>query len=155
MRRLTDLKHIVDHAQTMHQKHHNLKMEGLRDRELHKEIPAQVRQDKLRELSKQFVSQPPTTYSATEIACLRASYVYSYDASTGQQSAFPWEMAMRQLTFINADAIGASHTVTGAFHEHLFLIVDRATVSNAIMTLNTVATLNMRMQIPESTLLIH
>ena len=85
--------------------------------------PIEVRQDTIRELSRQFASFPPPGkffMPDEEIARLRASYAYKYDHKMrfSNWSSFPWDVAMRELGAIKARATGRHKTITGDFYDH-------------------------------------
>ncbi|KDR83661.1 hypothetical protein GALMADRAFT_150744 [Galerina marginata CBS 339.88] len=91
------------------------------------DLPIEVRQDKIRELSKQFASFPSPKdnflMSEEEIARTRASYAYFYDHDQRRRyeikfSRFPWDVAMRELCAIKTRALGRFKTVDGGFYEH-------------------------------------
>jgi RNA-dependent RNA polymerase len=92
------------------------------------ELPIEERQDKIRKLSKRFVSFPPPgtrkfLMQDEEIARLRASYAYKYDYDKCQSiksagTSFPWDVAMRELGAIKARATGGHKTVVGEFYDH-------------------------------------
>ena len=90
-------------------------------------LPTEVRQDKIRKLSKRFVAFPPAGHflmMEEDIARVRAScaYVYDYETrksySTNNYSRFPWDLAMRELCTIKARATGRFKTVAGHFYDH-------------------------------------
>lgn len=80
-------------------------------------LSIEVRQDILRSLSKEFANVPPTHVLSNEEALrLMASYAYIQDVEIDRgRSHFPWDVAMRHLCRIKADAIGGSRTVSGPF----------------------------------------
>jgi len=88
------------------------------------ELPIEARQDAIRKLSKQFVSFPPPGKFLMEderIARLRASYAYKYDCERQfikSAGSFPWDVAMRELGTIKAQATGGHKTVAGEFYDH-------------------------------------
>jgi len=91
-------------------------------------LPIEVRQDTIRQLSKKFVSfpKPRNVYMLEEeVARLRASYAYIYDHTKrcGNYTRFPFDVAMRELCAIKARAIGNGvfKTVAGDFYEHFNL----------------------------------
>jgi hypothetical protein len=92
-----------------------------------KPFPIEVRQDKVRKLSKQFASYPPAGHFLMleeDISRIRAScaYVYDYEQrksySSNNYSRFPWDLAMRELCAIKARATGRFKTVAGDFYDH-------------------------------------
>lgn len=90
------------------------------------ELPIEARQDAIRKLSRKFVSFPPAGkffMQDEEIARLRASYAYKYDcerpfAELTGGTGFPWDVAMRELGAIKAQATGGHKTVVGDFYDH-------------------------------------
>ena len=90
------------------------------------ELPIEARQDAIRKVSKQFVSFPPPgkfLMQDEQIARLRASYAYKYDYDRWHGSelagtSFPWDVAMRELGAIKAQATGGHKTVVGEFYDH-------------------------------------
>ena len=92
-----------------------------------KPFTTEVRQDKIRKLSKEFVSYPPAGHFLMleeDIARIRAScaYVYDYEQrksySSNNYSRFPWDLAMRELCTIKARATGRFKTVASHFYDH-------------------------------------
>ncbi|KIM46105.1 hypothetical protein M413DRAFT_16853 [Hebeloma cylindrosporum] len=90
-------------------------------------LPIEVRQDKIRKLSKQFASYPRSGHFLMldeDVARVRAScaYVYDYEQrksySSNNYSRFPWDLAMRELCAIKARANGRPKTVDGDFYDH-------------------------------------
>ncbi|KAH9482728.1 putative RNA-dependent RNA polymerase SHL2 [Psilocybe cubensis] len=89
------------------------------------ELPIEVRQNKIRELSQKFNSRPTKDelfMAEEEIARLRASYAYVYDFEMRRGlngfTRFPFDMAMRELCLIKSRAIGRMKAVTGDFYDH-------------------------------------
>lgn len=95
------------------------------------DLPIEDRQDVLRASARAFASGPrpeSVFLSKQEISRLRASYAYKYDAEqsgridgrTGNRvlgwSRFPWDVAMRELCNIKAEAMGTTKTVQGSFY---------------------------------------
>ena len=100
------------------------------------DLPIEDRQDVLRASAREFASHPPpesTFLSNQEISRLRASYAYKYDAEQNGRvdgrtgilvpgwSRFPWDVAMRELCSIKAEAVGTTKTVQSGFY-HRFTI---------------------------------
>lgn len=96
--------------------------------------PIEKRQDVIRSLSKSFVASPSLeslSYfsSQSHLNSVRASYAYVYDISSLKKqgkspraSRFPWNVAMRELCRIKADAqVGSSKTVATSFYERFRL----------------------------------
>ncbi|KAF9569288.1 hypothetical protein CPC08DRAFT_701791 [Agrocybe pediades] len=86
-------------------------------------LPIEVRQDKIRELSQKFASLPKPKdvfMLEQEIARLRASYAYIHDYNKrgGHYTRFPFDVAMRELGAIKAAAKGQQKTVCADFYEH-------------------------------------
>ncbi|KAF8913977.1 RNA dependent RNA polymerase-domain-containing protein [Gymnopilus junonius] len=91
------------------------------------DLPIEVRQDKIRQLSKKFTSFPPPDEFLTseqDIASIRASYAYVYDLkqrerfSSSNFTRFPFDVAMRELAAIKARARGRFKAVDGDFYDH-------------------------------------
>lgn len=89
------------------------------------DLPIEVRQDKIRKLSRQFASFPsPKQFlmAEEEIARIRASYAYVYDNDQrkyfGHQNytRFPFDVAMRELCGIKARK-HRFKTVSGEFYD--------------------------------------
>ncbi|KAA1476614.1 hypothetical protein DENSPDRAFT_827653 [Dentipellis sp. KUC8613] len=77
------------------------------------------RQDMLRELSAEFAGVPTAFvfFSEQEAARVRASYAYYYDYEHRScPSRFPWNVAMRTLCDIKANATGRHKTMTEYFY---------------------------------------
>lgn len=75
------------------------------------DLPIEIRQDKIRKVSKQFASFPaPNQFlmADEEVARIRASYAYFYDfekkkyCGIQNYTRFPWDVAMRELCGIKA-----------------------------------------------------
>ncbi|EEB87307.1 hypothetical protein MPER_15401, partial [Moniliophthora perniciosa FA553] len=83
------------------------------------DLPIEVRQNQLRDLSKEFASYPnPDDLMLDEdtISRLRASYAYLHDCEANKYTdkgwtRFPWDVAMSELCLIKGKAIGGSKTV--------------------------------------------
>ncbi|KAJ7054338.1 RNA dependent RNA polymerase-domain-containing protein [Mycena amicta] len=93
-------------------------------------LPIEVRQDTLRNLSRDFCAGPSVTELQTIpdnalIARLRASYAYRYDHEQHRSgpgwSRFPWNVCFRDLCDIKAASLGPHKTVTTAFYENFRL----------------------------------
>ncbi|KNZ76968.1 hypothetical protein J132_10916 [Termitomyces sp. J132] len=94
-------------------------------------MPIENRQDILRKLSKHFTSYPTPSNmevhtDTTLISRLRASYAFVFDLQQNARgftpwSRFPWDLAMRELCLIKANALGPSKTVTTGFYERFKL----------------------------------
>lgn len=123
-RRLADLQAIKQHVHALFEKFRENVRDEAKKKEMNKADPIEIRQDKVRMLSKKFGSiapAPGSPYSEREFAQLRASYAYLYDTQQPRRGQFPWAMAMRELTEIQCRALGSSKTVTGDFNEHMFV----------------------------------
>jgi len=63
--------------------------------------------------------------SEEEIARLRASYAYVYDSKQHERGAgwsrFPWDVAMRELCAIKAQAVGRTKTVSEDFYARFYM----------------------------------
>ncbi|KAJ7770564.1 RNA dependent RNA polymerase-domain-containing protein [Mycena metata] len=88
----------------------------------------EIRQDTLRELSRDFASAPSldqmtSIFDPVSLARLRASYAYIYDhqKSNGGWSRFPWDVALGDLCRIKAAALGPHKAVTMGFYERFKL----------------------------------
>ncbi|KAF9812816.1 hypothetical protein IEO21_05963 [Rhodonia placenta] len=78
-------------------------------------LPIEKRQDKLRELSKEFhaaQAEPLLYFSEADLRRVRASFAFVFDHETSRDhwSRFPWDVAMRTLCEIKAGALGLSKT---------------------------------------------
>lgn len=87
-------------------------------------LPIEKRQDKLRELSKEFnaaQAKPLLYFSEADLRRVRASYAFVFDHETSRDhwSRFPWDVAMRTLCEIKAGALGLSKTVTEEFYARM------------------------------------
>ncbi|KAF9468299.1 RNA dependent RNA polymerase-domain-containing protein [Collybia nuda] len=123
-RRLADLTAIKQHVQALFGRYRENVRDDAKKKEMGKSDPIEIRQDKVRMLSKKFVSitpAPGSPYTESEFARLRASYAYLYDTQQPRRGQFPWAMAMRELTEIQCRALGSSKTMTGDFNEHMFV----------------------------------
>jgi len=129
-----DLSRIAKHVHEMYRQHKkHLKNHNNLDTGVNfTDLPIEARQDKLRSVSKAFVSGPQiedleTIPDAAMLARYRASYAYKYDAemSFGKWSRFPWNVAFRELCLIKASALGPYKVVTTNFYER-FKLVKRA-----------------------------
>jgi hypothetical protein len=130
-----DLSRIAKHVHVIYKQHkdhlknHNNINAGVQFTEL----PIEVRQDKLRSISKAFASGPQiedleTIPDAATLARYRASYAYKYDAEMNSRfeapgwSRFPWNVAFRELCLIKASALGPYKAVTSNFYERFRLV---------------------------------
>ncbi|KDR73737.1 hypothetical protein GALMADRAFT_251555 [Galerina marginata CBS 339.88] len=93
------------------------------------DLPIEVRQDRLRAISRAFQSGPdiaelPTFIDESMVARYRASYAYKFDAEQNTWdgwSRFPWNVAMRDLCVIKAAALGPYKVVMTQFYERFKL----------------------------------
>ncbi|KAI0746913.1 RNA dependent RNA polymerase-domain-containing protein [Daedaleopsis nitida] len=92
------------------------------------DLRIETRQDILRSLSKKFHSKPAglLCFDAPEARRVKASYAYIYDRTSSKKvwTRFPWNVAMRALCEIKADAIGFPKTVAYDFYH--FMRIDKA-----------------------------
>jgi RNA-dependent RNA polymerase len=117
-RRSTDLDKIAAHVAEVYEswKDRAKKAGSFTD------LRINTRQDVLRRLSKKFASistSQELLYSSTEIARLAASYAYLFDSQRAKSgwSRFPWDVALRELCHIKAQALGPWKTVNGGFYD--------------------------------------
>lgn len=139
---LADLGIIKKHVEEVYANHRLRKDEavakhGSKRRKIsHKagtftDLAIEDRQDVLRASAREFASRPlpeSTFLSKQEISRLRASYAYKYDAEKNSRtngrtgisvpgwSRFPWDVAMRELCSIKAEATGTTKTVQSSFY---------------------------------------
>jgi len=127
-----DLSRIAEHVKVIYNQH----KDHLKNRNTgvqFTELPIEVRQDKLRAISKAFASGPQledleTIPDAAMLARYRASYAYKYDAERNSRfeapgwSRFPWNVAFRELCLIKASALGPYKAVTSNFYERFRLV---------------------------------
>lgn len=122
-----DLSRIAEHVKAVYNQHKDHVKSRFTD------LPIEVRQDKLRLISKAFISGPQiedleTIPDAAMVARYRASYAYKYDAETHSRfepsgwSRFPWNVAFRELCLIKASALGPYKAVTSNFYERFRLV---------------------------------
>jgi RNA-dependent RNA polymerase len=130
-RKKRDLKRIEDHVQFMYNEHklqrQPTKKAPSDKRAAFSDFRIEIRQEKLRQLSKEFFSIPcadELEFSERERARLLASYAYYYDSQQRKKwSRFPWDLAMRELCAIKAHKDGLSKTVSIDFYERFILKV--------------------------------
>jgi len=84
-------------------------------------LPIEARQDILRKLSKDFASRPLREEllllgGNARVRRLKASYAYYHDSEGAVAERFPFDMAMRELCAIKAEASGSFKTVTEGFY---------------------------------------
>lgn len=124
-----DLSRIAEHVKVIYNRH----KDHLKNGAQFTDLPIEVRQDKLRSISKAFVSGPQiedleTIPDAAMLARYRASYAYKYDAERNSRfeapgwSRFPWNVAFRELCLIKASALGPYKPVTSNFYERFKLV---------------------------------
>ncbi|TFY73397.1 hypothetical protein EWM64_g10615, partial [Hericium alpestre] len=113
-----ELSVIEKHVQECYE-HHQQKMTGTKFTELRIEL----RQNLLRDLSREFVSKPAEDelsflriFSDEEVWKIRASYAYYYDHFGKKPSRFPWNVAMRTLGDIKGGANRLHKTVSSDFY---------------------------------------
>ncbi|CCM00780.1 uncharacterized protein FIBRA_02822 [Fibroporia radiculosa] len=89
-------------------------------------LPIEKRQDRLRELSQQFHGGPSPSsellyFDEVSLRRVRASYAYIFDhrSSPYKWSRFPWDVSMRTLCEIKANALGPSKTLTEDFYARM------------------------------------
>jgi hypothetical protein len=135
-RMLEDLAKIEKHVEAMYAQHRQQLRASSgspdvairRDKAAFTDLPIEARQDKFRALSRSFVSAPRTDevfMDDWQITRLRASCAYWYDSQQAKWSRFPWDVAMRELCAIKANALGTSKTVTADFYERFSLKLNR------------------------------
>lgn len=87
-------------------------------------LPIEIRQDILREQSRDFAAVPdPKTilsFSKHEIARLRASYAYIHDWKN-KWSRHPFNVATRTLCEIKADVDGKCKVLSGSFYDRMMI----------------------------------
>ncbi|KAG6873624.1 hypothetical protein C0995_013555 [Termitomyces sp. Mi166 len=123
-----DLLKIKNHVELVHQEYKAYRATKHKGKAFTK-MPIEIRQDILRKLSKRFTSYPTPAdmevhTDATLISRLRASYAFVFDLQQNARgspswSRFPWDLAMRDLCLIKANA--PSKTVTTGFYERFKL----------------------------------
>lgn len=130
-RKEEDLKKIQKHVESVY-KDHRVEMTSPRkagkktpkkNGSSFTDLPTEVKQNKIRDLSLKFNSAPTTAellMSEEEILRVRASYAYCYDFEerNGSTSRFPFDVAMRELGAIKARAVGGFKAVAGDFYDH-------------------------------------
>ncbi|RPD65627.1 hypothetical protein L226DRAFT_543193 [Lentinus tigrinus ALCF2SS1-7] len=84
------------------------------------DLPIEKRQDVLRAASREFHSKPAglVFFSEHETRRIKASYAYIYDfqKSYNKWSRFPWNVGMRDLGEIKAEAVGVPKTLSHDFY---------------------------------------
>ena len=108
-----DLDVISEHVRDVYVKHREqMNLKGGSPKKDKKgvsftELPIEVRQDKIRALSQEFMSRPgpeDVLMEEEEVRRLRASYAYHYDSmGTRKWTRFPWDVAMRELCAIKGE----------------------------------------------------
>ncbi|KAF9485277.1 hypothetical protein BDN70DRAFT_627571 [Pholiota conissans] len=132
-RAFSDLEKIRKHVEVMYTAHREMassprkpsKGSPKKDKLGFTVMPIEVRQDKMREMSRRFASLPlpsEVLMAKEEISRIRASYAYVYDFNQkrdkGGFTRFPWDVAMRELGAIKARATARWKTVAGDFYDH-------------------------------------
>ena len=123
----TELCAIRDHVEWMYTKAKlklhvpkSKKAQGNKAAKTFTDLPIERRQDVLRALSREFHSKPTGLlyFDAATVRRLKASYAYSYDYKTSSRkwSRFPWNVALRDLCEIKAEALGCPKTVAHDFY---------------------------------------
>ncbi|KAG6907743.1 hypothetical protein DXG01_007543 [Tephrocybe rancida] len=123
-----DLTKIKHHVEFVYQEYKANRKIG--DKPFNK-AAIEARQDVLRKMSKLLTSHPTPDEMEVHtdtalIARLRASYAFIHDLRQNSRgiypwSRFPWDLAMRELCLIKANALGPSKTVTNGFYERFRL----------------------------------
>jgi len=124
-RRSEDLAKISSHVERVYlewRKDLNIQRSKTGSSSSFTDLAIEDRQDTLRGLSRKFASisaSRDVLFSSAEISRLAASYAYMYDSKQGVKrwSRFPWDVAMRELCHIKAQALGTWKTVAGPFYE--------------------------------------
>ncbi|KAF9561155.1 hypothetical protein CPC08DRAFT_689324 [Agrocybe pediades] len=131
--RMKQLGLIAIHVQQVYQKHATVRSRNFT------KMPIEVRQDRLREISKIFQSGPSLDdvqdiiFDETTLSRIRASYAYKYDAEQNLKegddgvqvqgwSRFPWNVAMRSLGFIKANATGTAKALADPYYQRAKLV---------------------------------
>ena len=95
-----DLTKIMDHVKSIYELY---KIVVGKEQSLH------ARQEKIRQLSREFASKPPPEelmMDKRDISRVKASFAYFYDSTQSTKSRyslFPWDMAMRELCHIKGN----------------------------------------------------
>ncbi|ESK96081.1 hypothetical protein Moror_7426 [Moniliophthora roreri MCA 2997] len=129
------LDEIRSHVKKVYEKHREQvkKMRPKRNGGHFTDLPIEIRQNQLRDLSKEFASYPnPDDLMLDEdiVSRLRASYAYLHDCEANKYTdkgwtRFPWDVAMSELCLIKGKAIGGSKTVVAGFYDRFFLTKTR------------------------------
>ncbi|KAG6832945.1 hypothetical protein H0H92_004829 [Tricholoma furcatifolium] len=118
-----DLNKISGHVQAIYREHQSRrKING----KPFSKLAIEHRQDILRKFSKQFASYPTPEdmevfTDLAMIARLRASRAFIFDLEQKRETRFPWDVALRDLCHIKANALGPYKTVTVGFYERFKL----------------------------------
>ncbi|KAJ6590543.1 RNA dependent RNA polymerase-domain-containing protein [Mycena vulgaris] len=134
-----DLATIARHVEEMYARHgKDIKYQSLKKPSQTSQSnsftgrPIEVRQDMLRELSRDFAASPSpqqlrTIFDPVLIARLRASYAYVYDNTKKYNgwSRFPWDLALGELCRIKTTALNSHKAVTIKFYERFKIGGDR------------------------------
>ncbi|CAA7259841.1 unnamed protein product [Cyclocybe aegerita] len=129
-----DLKKLEEHVRKVYDDHRTemsspkktSRSSPKKDKGSFTDQPIEVRQDKIRELSRRFADFPKPgelMMHDEEVARIRASYAYYYDCERRRGydvpwSRFPFDVAMRELCAIKARAAGRYKVVDGGFYDH-------------------------------------
>ncbi|RDX54626.1 hypothetical protein OH76DRAFT_1341007 [Lentinus brumalis] len=119
-----ELDKIKRHVEAMHEKEKIMKSanakKGQKQGKTFTDLPIEKRQDVLRAASREFHAYPEDLlcFSAHETRRIKASYAYIYDYNRmfNKWSRFPWNMSMRDLCEIKAEALGSPKTVAHEFY---------------------------------------
>ena len=116
-----ELDLIKAHVEAMHDKEKI--MRSTNKGQKHKtftDLPIEKRQDVLRAASREFHSKPADLlcFSPHELRRVKASYAYVYDYNKmfNKWSRFPWNVGMRDLCEIKAEAVGVPKTLSNEFY---------------------------------------
>ncbi|KAJ7047282.1 RNA dependent RNA polymerase-domain-containing protein [Mycena alexandri] len=113
----SDVDRIRNHVEAIFDKHKS-KIDGKFSK-----LPIERRQDVLRELSRDFATDPSgLSMSKEEAARIKASYAYWSDSDKRlywgvKWSRFPWDVAFRELCLIKTQATGTFKPVNSEFYE--------------------------------------
>lgn len=130
-RRREDLGKIKEHVKAVYAEHRKelgiidtpRKRTPSKKKAAFTDLPIEMRQDKIRALSKKYASLPLPSdllMSPEEIAMVKAScaYVFDWEEKGGKGwTRFPFDVAMRELCGIKARASGRFKVVSGDFYD--------------------------------------
>ncbi|KAI0711161.1 RNA dependent RNA polymerase-domain-containing protein [Cerioporus squamosus] len=118
-----ELDMIKAHVEAMYDKEKAMRSANANKGQKHKtftDLPIEKRQDVLRAASLEFHRKPANLlcFSAHEARRVKASYAYIYDTQKtfNKWSRFPWNVSMRDLCEIKAEALGCPKTVAFDFY---------------------------------------